>query len=870
MKKIALAVLKMLGVPEAQPPKAAEPQPPKAAEPQPVQTAVPLVQDRALAPFVLPTEIDRTKPLAGQALLAYTKPGSADGKTQPVELVLTFRDATTSVVILGGTGTGKTTGAGIPLLKRLHEARVAMLVTDVVKGDYANVCRRLDGSVILGPASDTMPSNLLAGWSDQKLRDFLTLYSSKVKGGEAYWGSEGVTDAVLIARFIRHVERREPTLADLFHYLNEPLKFVARYKLAHRFQALYTTQEQREAAEDTLVALRSRETGAYVFSMLHFAKDPSAKKGKTTDIITQVGSAPPTKVSMVTTDDAKIFEQYAWHVASLLTITRPFYENPKLRRAFCADVATGIDWFDLVYVQQQFIVLEMPTHTYGEAALFVAEILRMQYHDVIRGAQDHRDSLVIDGKRVVYGVDCFTGELHDEFQKILSADGSSNDDSNWIDISRGYGHINIFLTQSITSLHGKAKNHFAVEAFVQNCCNVVCLPTIDERTLTYMETLAGRKATTVREHLVIRTGREAFVYFASASLNGGDTWSELVEVGTSRFPHMRHTVMQEIMARPALVRAASADLVAPIEETRVPQSTDEITGRVFCVTTAAIHSDGFLDFKKRLSRGGHAITETVRMKAAKEGVDARGHLSEALDRLDVLYPNKGDIVAVVRGGGDVKNGQFDTYNAPESVAALEALRERGVFVVVGVGHSANDDWAIHRACDHVCDVPYHAGEVVSHLLDNLRSASNEANVVLARVGGITLTKGVNTGMPEPQPKPLVKPVVDDKEDAAAEIAPTVMSTEEPIDPPWDPLPKTGYTPASRPATQPDPFDEPGTPSVSTMGAGNTAAAASSGSPRALAPVPAKKPSWHAAVGSRDDQDIQRILSELDDPQDGKD
>ncbi len=862
MKQIALAVLKMLGIPEAKPP--------KAAEPEPVHSTVPVVQDRALARFLPPVAIDLTKPLAGQVLLAFNTPGSADGKTPPVELLLTFRDATTSLLFLGGTGTGKTTGGGVPLLQRLHDARVAMLVTDVVKGDYANICRRLDRTVILGPSSGTTPCNLLAGWSDQKLRDFLTLYSSKVKGGEAYWGSEGVTDAVLISRFIRHVERREPTLADLFHYLNEPLKFVARYKLAHRFQALYTTQEQREAAEDTLAALRSRETGAYVFSMLHFAKDPSAKKGKTTDIITQVGVAPPTKVSMVTTDDAKIFEQYAWHVASLLTITRPFYENPKLRRAFCADVATGIDWFDLVYVQQQFIVLDMPTHTYGEAGLFVAEILRMQYHDVIRGAQDYRDKLTIDGKRVVYGVDRFTGELHDEFQKILTADGSSMDDSNWIDISRSYGHINIVLTQSITSLHGKAKNHFAVEAFVQNCCNVVCLPTIDERTLSYAETLAGRKASTVREHLVTRTGREAFIYFASASLNGGDTWSGLVEIGTSRFPHMRHTVAMEIMARPVLVKGSDTAPVEPIEETRVPQSTDEITGRVFCVTTAAINSDGFLDFKKRLGRGGYAINDTIRMKAAKEGVDARGHLAEALDRLDALYPNKGDIVAVVRGGGDVRNGQFDTYNAPESVAALEALRERGVFVVVGVGHSANDDWAIHRACDHVCDVPYHAGEVVAALLDNLRSATNEANVVLARVGGIALTEGVNTDRPEPQPKPLVKPEAGDQDDDQADTAPVDTSTEATTGQQRDPRPTSGSTTTSRPAAQADPFDEPGTPSVSTMGAGKTAVAASAGSPRALAHTEAKRPSWYAGVGSRDDQDIQRIISELDEPQDDND
>ncbi|EKZ97832.1 hypothetical protein D769_18329, partial [Cupriavidus sp. HMR-1] len=76
----------------------------------------------------------------------------------------------------------------------------------------------------------------------------------------------------------------------------------------------------------------------------------------------------------------------------------------------------------------------------------------------------------------------------------------------------------------------------------------------------------------------------------------------------------------------------------------------------------------------------------------------------------------------------------------------------------------------------------------------------------------------------------------------------------------------------RPAVQPDPFDEPGTPSVASLRAARAAAAPSVSveSPRALAPAMVKKPSWYAGVGSRDDQDIQRIISELDDPVVGND
>ncbi|SDG92474.1 hypothetical protein SAMN05216466_10672 [Paraburkholderia phenazinium] len=842
MKKIAAAVLSLFRRSSTPTPEAA-----------PAPVVEPLAVERALAPVQVPTDLDPTMPLAGQVLASYTTPASPDGRTLAVERSLTFRDACTSLMILGGTGTGKTTSTGITILKRLHDARVAMLVTDVAKGDYANVCRRLAGSVILGPADDSTPCNLLAGWSFQKLRDFLTLYSAKIKGGEAYWGSEGVTDAVLIARFIRDVERREPTFADLFLYLNEPLKFYARYKQAHRFRALYTTPEEHDAADETMEALRAREKGAYVFSVLHFAKDPSAKKGKTTDILTRVANGPPTMVTLTTTDDTKIFEQYAWHVASLLTITRPFYENPKLRRSFCADTAFGLDWHDLVYVQQRFIVLDMPTHAYGEAALFITEILRMQYHDIIRGAQHLRDTLVENGQRVVYGVHRFTGELHDEAQKILTADGSSMDDSSWIDISRGYGHINVFLTQSITSLYARGKNAFAVDTLIQNCCNVVCLPTIDPRTLDYVDTLAGGNAVTVKDHLVIRRGREAFVYFASASLNGGDTSAGLVRMGASRFPHMRHTLMDEILAKPVVITAPGAEPGPTVEETRVPQSTDEITGRVFCVTTAAITSDGFLDFRKRLSRGGYSITDTIRMKPAKEGTDTRGHLPEALDHLSVLYPNKGDIVAIVRGGGDTKNGQFDTYNAPESVAALEALRQRGVFVVVGVGHSADNHWAIHRSCDHVCDVPYHAGEVVAHLLDNFSSAAVATTQVIDRVRTQDLSDTVNNDIPEAQPKPMVKP--DDQAGVADDVA-------EPIDPPWDPLPRVALT-IARADAMADPFDEPGEQSAGSR-IKATSEAHPLDQPRALAPVKPAKPRWGGGAGSRDEADILRIVDELDD------
>ncbi|UEC01961.1 hypothetical protein [Burkholderia vietnamiensis] len=140
---------------------------------------------------------------------------------------------------------------------------------------------------------------------------------------------------------------------------------------------------------------------------------------------------------------------------------------------------------------------------------------------------------------------------------------------------------------------------------------------------------------------------------------------------------------------------------------------------VFVVTTFAAVSDGFIDFHKCLAKYGNAIDGVVRMKPAKRDRDNTRHLAEAIETLTDTYdlgPN--DIVAIVRGGGPEE--QFTMFQSTASIAAVMGLRQQGVHVVSGVGHT-KDQWAIDKHVDYAAEVPFAAGQYVNALLDKAKN-----------------------------------------------------------------------------------------------------------------------------------------------------
>lgn len=155
-------------------------------------------------------------------------------------------------------------------------------------------------------------------------------------------------------------------------------------------------------------------------------------------------------------------------------------------------------------------------------------------------------------------------------------------------------------------------------------------------------------------------------------------------------------------------------------------------GSVFAITTASAISDGFIDFTTRLGKDGHTVKAVVRMAPARKNEDNSELLQRAIFELMAIHkPQRNDIVAIVRGGGGDR-WQYHMYQSQQSIRALNVLRNDGVHVVMGVGHT-KDHWAIDAHVDHVAEVPYAAAVHVCERLAAQNLAATAPPSVLVEV-----------------------------------------------------------------------------------------------------------------------------------------
>lgn len=137
-----------------------------------------------------------------------------------------------------------------------------------------------------------------------------------------------------------------------------------------------------------------------------------------------------------------------------------------------------------------------------------------------------------------------------------------------------------------------------------------------------------------------------------------------------------------------------------------------ISGKVFVITTWSI-GKGEEDFRAIMRRKHHKITETMRLNWIRDSNQA---LVRVL-RLNSHRFSTGDIVAIVRGGGDTKSDQFAPFNNPAAVDAIFSLREQNkAIVVTGIGH-ASDLFAIEEAATFNQATPTDAAYLICQLLE---------------------------------------------------------------------------------------------------------------------------------------------------------
>lgn len=164
------------------------------------------------------------------------------------------------------------------------------------------------------------------------------------------------------------------------------------------------------------------------------------------------------------------------------------------------------------------------------------------------------------------------------------------------------------------------------------------------------------------------------------------------------------------------VRESYDEVKSHIEKKRADTSgekTDSLfTGNVYLFVTQ-FQSRGEEDFEAILGRYKKPkIISKIRM-------DNR-YKSKSL--LKAIMNSKrafraGDIVAIVRGGGDTNDPQFDSYKDRETCDEIRYLAERdGVITVSGIGHSA-DNFPIEKAVNFAQITPTDAAMQVAFLID---------------------------------------------------------------------------------------------------------------------------------------------------------
>lgn len=443
---------------------------------------------------------------------------------------ISFWDATYNILVLGGTGSGKTESVMRPALAQLIEHGCPGIVLDV-KGDYASMARQYPGrAVVIGTGPGARPINLLAGMSDDRFRQFASSLSESKHSvsttNGAYYAQMGIDALLTIFLFIRHGLQREPTLADLGHYITRPREFCA---LVRKWEQNYDDAHPELMAQlemernNTFGILGAGESDGYI-------GEESSRRA----------------------------EQWAWSTNYVRSVLGPFSRDPRLREMFSpseASVEFGIDITKLIYRQMKTLVLDCPQAQYGGCAVLVSRLLRMQFADAIRTSSEAMR------RQLGYGRDRFSFMLCDEFQEHIACDASAlaSSDADWFATSRSYGHINVIATQGLSMMLAKGSKD-AVEGVVQNCRTKIFLSLEDEPSLALAERLAFAQHEAVRKCLLYpeRLG-QGFVYVKHSTFdNGGTSATRFDTAKPSPYSFMRKYIgldMTEHAEREALSTA---------------------------------------------------------------------------------------------------------------------------------------------------------------------------------------------------------------------------------------------------------------------------------------------------------------------------
>jgi type IV secretory pathway TraG/TraD family ATPase VirD4 len=367
-------------------------------------------------------------------VLASRSHNSGMAKNQNITLGL--KDATQNICVLGGIGSGKTTGVILPLLAQLLNQDCGGLIFDV-KGDFKNDVYRLADMcgrnvLTIGPGHQSF--NLLSGLAPQVAASFLRSSFSLNSSSDSFW-IDTATNLCQNSLGVLSFFEEHYTLNGLYQYIFDP-EFRMEIEAGLSFESSELDKNQSRLLKSYM--------GYYDHIFSHF--DEKVKSG----------------------------------VIATIAQSLAHFNQPDLIDSFCTE---GPDMpFIGDVLNGSIFLVDMPLQVWGVSGKVVYTFVKQRFFNVI---QNRNTSAETDKTRPVFF-------MCDEYQEIVSCIKEGTSDLNFWDKSRSSNCIGIISAQAFSSFYAAIGNRDLCNAVLQNFRQKIFFRTEDQPTLDYLQQLFGR------------------------------------------------------------------------------------------------------------------------------------------------------------------------------------------------------------------------------------------------------------------------------------------------------------------------------------------------------------------------------------------
>lgn len=372
-------------------------------------------------------------------------------------------EATRNILVTGETGSGKSTSIILPAVQSFIQNDCPGLVLDIKSDLYSSIHaiakqhNKLDNLVFVGVHDFCESINILASIKTiEQLKNVLTSIKPYSSDQNSYWFYSGlmdVLDVVTIDQWYTDKILKEEYKFDfrvINSYINEPRKTK---------NIVDKAKSNSDFAPSEIVNLIEK-----------VIREPFSLYPKNDDEM----------------NGADVIQQKMWRSGQISTILTELIKEPFYSKLLNSENPKSLH--DYIYKDGKMLVLTVPLE-HESTGYLVSKLMREVYFKAV--CQNEIDDL--DTYKIGPKFNRYTVLVIDEYQFYLNTEQQNGviTDDNWLSISRGYGNINLFATQSISSMYSKSNNLHAVNTIVQNFANKFFLKSGDPATCEHAKFISG-------------------------------------------------------------------------------------------------------------------------------------------------------------------------------------------------------------------------------------------------------------------------------------------------------------------------------------------------------------------------------------------